>query len=140
MSGDVLQETVFNNLSYSYNISNYPLYFTAKPIIDTSNPDVKITMNVGIGPNFMQTNHFTEKSQPGGDAVSIPDQFWGNSVTTAFSAMAGAGIQLDHVFGKAPLECGYKFFFLGQGHFNTMNDQVRNSFKTGNVYTNALSC
>ena len=60
--------------------------------------------------------------------------------TAAFSAMAGVGIQMNNVFGHAPLECGYRFFYLGQGNFNKLSNQLINTLSTGNSYANALLC
>jgi len=70
----------------------------------------------------------------------IRRDFFVNKTTTEFSATAGASLNFDHVFGDAPLECGYRFFYLGQGSFNVINDQVKNTLKTGTVYANAVMC
>ena len=67
----------------------------------------------------------------------------GNSAattTTAFSATAGIGIKLNNVIKTIPLECGYRFFYLGKGHLNTLSDQVLNTLKTGDDYANAIIC
>ena len=142
VSGTVLQEHLHENLTYSYNITNYPLYAVAKSTIDLGTPDKSLTVNVGIGPNFMKTSNFKEESirVPGANYYSIPDDIFTGKTTTTFSATAGIGFQVARVFGNAPLECGYQFFYLGQGSHNIINDQVVNSLKTGQVYANALMC
>ena len=48
--------------------------------------------------------------------------------------------KFNHLFGERPLECGYRFFYLGQGSFNIINNQVTTALNTGNVYANALVC
>ena len=142
VSGTVLQEHLHQNLAYSYNITNYPLYAVAKSAIDLGAPGKSLTFNIGIGPNFMQTSHFQENSiqAPNANYYSIPDTIFTGKTTTTFSATAGAGFQVARVFGNAPLECGYQFFYLGQGSHNIINDQVVNSLKTGQVYANSLMC
>lgn len=142
VSGTVLQEHLYENLTYSYNITNYPLYFAAKSKVHLNTPEQSITFNLGIGPNFMKTSNFTEASirVAGANYYSLPDTIFSGKTTTTFSATAGVGFQVARVFGNVPLECGYQFFYLGQGSQNIINDQVINSLKTGQVYANALMC
>lgn len=142
VSGTVLQENWYENLTYSYNITNYPLYFVAKSKVNLNTPDKSVTLNVGIGPNFMQTSNFKEESVriPNANYYSLPDTIFSGKTTTTFSATAGIGFQIARVFGDAPLECGYQFFYLGQGSHNIINNQVLDSLKTGQVYSNALMC
>jgi hypothetical protein len=140
VSGGVLKENLYENLTYAYNITNYPLYVVAKSTWNSPAPNHHITLDVGIGPNFMLTNNFSEQGVYGGAVTFLPDQVFSSNVTTTFSATAGVGLKFDHFFGAAPLECGYRFFYLGQGHFNVINDQLQNTLKTGNSYANALLC
>ena len=49
-------------------------------------------------------------------------------------------IKLNHIFGEAPLECGYRFFYLGQGDFNVLTNQVLTTLNTGTAYANAVIC
>ncbi|MDF1683564.1 MAG: hypothetical protein P1U36_02800 [Legionellaceae bacterium] len=140
VSGSIFQENEFENLTYAYNITNFPLYAVAKSMINIPSVAPQLSVDVGIGPNFMRTTSFREQNTPGGTAVSVPNDFFANKTTTVFSATAGASLNFDHVFGDAPLECGYQFFYLGQGSFNVVNDQVKNTLKTGTVYANAVMC
>ncbi len=137
ISGDVVQENLFTNLSYGYNITHYPVYAVAKSIIKTKSPRYAVTVDLGVGPNFMHTSNFREHSL---DGVTIPDNIFSGQTTTTFSVMTGLGIKINDVFGNAPLECGYKFFYLGQGGFSANNTQVLNTLNTGNDYANALMC
>jgi hypothetical protein len=141
VSGTVIQEDLFPNLTYQYNTTSYPLYVVAKGLVDTLHPDRQLTFNVGIGPNFMRMSDFSEASITRTLAFSsVPQSLFSAKTVTNFSATAGVGILLGNVFGSAPLECGYQFFYLGEGRFNIANDQIMNTLKTGQMYANAAVC
>jgi hypothetical protein len=140
VSGTVVQEDLFENLSYSYNITNYPLYAVAKSTLKTSSPNYNVTLNAGIGPNFMALGQFKENSISGSNVVSLPDQIFSGKKSAVFSATAGLGFQLANILGKMPIECGYQFFYLGQGSMSVINEQVQNTLKTGTLYANAVMC
>ncbi len=140
VAGTVLQENLYPNLSYAYNVTQYPLYVMAKSTLATKFSGLRGTMNVGIGPNFMTTGHFTERSNLTGDVVAVPDNLFSGKTTTTFSVTAGAGLQWDNFVGTVPLACGYQFYYLGQGGFNVTNNQVQNPLKTGTLYANAVTC
>jgi opacity protein-like surface antigen len=136
VKGDVTQEDLFTNLSYHYSRTNYPIYVSAKALIPCCmNYDLDI--DLGIGPNIINTSGFKEKSLDGG--ITIPDAhlFSGKNVV-AFSATAGLGWRLNHVFGNLSLEIDYRFFYLGQGELKKVNGQVKNTLRTGTSYANAL--
>jgi hypothetical protein len=138
VSGVVVQENLFSNLSFQYHTTSYPIYFGAKANIPSSISSMTLTMDAGIGPNFMHTGGFEERSLDGD--ITLPDSIFSGRTTTTFSATIGLGIQIEKVLGDIPLECGYRFFYLGQGHFNRNTDQVINTLQTGSVYANALLC
>lgn len=138
VSGTVTQENLFTNLSYGYHLTHYPVYAMAASTIPLKSTKQSITLDVGIGPNFMQAGGFQEASLDNG--VTLPDAAFSGRTTTTFSATVGLGIRINNVFGKVPLECGYRFFYLGQGHFNTETSQLQNTLSTGNAYANALLC
>lgn len=139
VKGEVVQENLFTNLAYRYSLTNWPLYFGAKADVHPESlKRASVTVDVGIGPNFIHTHHFGETSLDGG--VTLPDRIFNSHTSTAFSAMAGIGLKFNNVFGSAPLECGYRFFYLGQGNFNRANTQVIDKLKTGDSYANALVC
>lgn len=137
VQGDIVQEDLFTNLAYQYSIQNLPLYAAAKAIIFTDNPTYDLTLDVGIGPNFMWTSNYQER--PLVDFV-IPDRAFRGSNTTTFSATAGVGFRLNNILGPMPVECGYRFFYLGKGHLNRENELYLNSLNTGDAYANALVC
>ena len=137
VAGDVIQEDSFTNLAYHYNVTHYPLYVVAKALIKTKSPQHALTLDVGVGPNFMRTSGFNESPL---DDITIPDTIFSSRTTTTFTATVGAGVQFKQFFGEAPLECGYRFFYLGQGHFNTQTSQVVNTLTTGADYANAVMC
>lgn len=137
VSGTIIQEHLFTNLSYGYKIQHVPLYLAGKAVANTMSDRLKATFDVGIGPNFMHIGSYNET--PLTD-YSLPDYAYTSRSKVNFSATAGIGLRLLDVFGKAPLECGYRFFYLGQSQLVINNDQFTNPLKTGNVYANAIVC
>lgn len=135
--GVIAQEEEFTNLGYSYNIQNLPLYAAAKALINTSNPKYSVAVDAGIGPNFMWTSNYNEVPL---SSTAIPDYAFKGAQSTTFSATAGVGLRLNNIFGAMPVECGYRFFYLGKGHLGINNDQYLNELSTGNTYANALVC
>jgi hypothetical protein len=138
VNGIITQEQLFNNLSYSYDTSNLPVYAAARGIFNLKNERYHLVIDLGLGPNFKQTSNFTEKSLDGGE--TIPEQPFTGKNNVIFSATTGIGFKIDHALDQAPLECGYHIFYLGRGQFNTTTSQVLNSLKTGNSYAQALTC
>lgn len=136
-SGTVTQENLYTNLGYRYKVTNYPLYAAVQSTFKTHSSKYDMTMNAGIGPNFMTTSKFSEQSL---GANTIPDQIFSGTTTAVFSATAGIGIKINQVFGASPLECGYRFFYLGQGKFKALNDQINTILNTGEGYANAVMC
>ncbi len=136
VKGDVVQEGLFTNLAYHYTRTNYPIYVSAKALIHC-NPCNDIVIDLGIGPNIVNTKGFKERSLDGG--ITIPDAhlFSGKSMVT-FSATAGLGWRINEILGNFSLELDYRFFYLGQGELKRNNDQLRNTLRTGNSYGNAL--
>ena len=136
-TGTVTQENLYTNLGYSYKVTHYPLYAVAKSTFNTKSPNYGVTLDAGIGPNFMVTSNFQEQSL---DGMTIPDQIFAGKTNTIFSATVGIGIKFNQFFDKVPLECGYRFYYLGQGNFKTLTDQVVNTLNTGVNYSNAVMC
>ncbi len=138
VSGEVTQENLFTNLSYGYNITHSPVYAAIKSTIHTKYPKYTLTLDLGIGPNFMRTSNVQEQSLDGG--ITIPENPFSGKTTTTFSVMTGVGVKFNNFFGARPLECGYKFFYLGQGRFNKNTNQLLDRLNTGRDYANALTC
>ena len=137
VTGNITQEDLFTNLAYRYNVTHYPLYVMAKSAIKTKSPKYNVTIDAGIGPNFMQTSNLKESSL---DGITVPDNVFSGRTSTTFSVTAGIGMKVADVFGKMPLECGYRFYYLGQGSFNNTSSQILNTLSTGSAYANALMC
>ena len=136
--GLVTLEKLYTNLSYSYLVTNWPIYFGGKALLHNSFlRKTNITLDAGIGFNVINTHSFTEYPLI---ETTIPDAIFLNNTQLAFSATAGIGLRFNDFFGQNPLECGYRFFYLGQGSFNKATDQVLDSLKTGTSYANALVC
>ncbi|GGI86213.1 hypothetical protein [Legionella impletisoli] len=138
VQGTVVQENLFTNLSYRYDVEHFPIYASAKSLVKTNSPKFDLVMELGFGPNFMRTSHFEEQSLDGG--ITLVDNIFSGRTTTTWSAMGGVGFKLNDLLGRASLECGYKLFYLGEGSFNRNSDQVLNTLHTGNSYANAFVC
>ncbi|HHT9952088.1 TPA: hypothetical protein ACT9K3_001942 [Legionella pneumophila] len=139
VNGVITQEQLFTNLAYSYSVTNIPIYASVKGIMKNSrNDNFNLTLDIGFGPNFMSTNNFNEQSLDGG--ITIPNYIFVGQEITNFSAMAGIGIRISDVFHLMPIECGYRFFYLGKGNFTSFNNQVINTLNTSDNYANALIC
>ena len=137
VTGEILQEHLFTNLAYRYTTQHIPLFFGAKALVKNQQNAYNIIFDVGIGPNFMQVNHYRETPL---DDFSIPDNAFSTHTQVTFAAMAGIGIRLNRVIGESPLQCGYLFFYLGEGQLHMNNSQLLNTIKTGNVFGNGLLC
>ncbi|WBV69270.1 hypothetical protein PGH46_03835 [Legionella pneumophila] len=139
VNGVITQEQLFTNLAYSYSVTNIPIYASIKGIMKNSrNDNFNLTLDIGFGPNLMSTNNFNEQSLDGG--ITIPNHIFVGREITNFSAMAGIGIRISDVFHLIPIECGYRFFYLGKGNFTSFNNQVINALNTSDNYANALIC
>lgn len=136
--GRIVQENLFTNLSYDYKVRHIPIYILAKSTINTQSPSYSVTIDVGLGPNFMTTSSFQEHSLDGG--ITIPDNAFSDHTSTTFSATSGINIQFNDMFDKALFACGYRFFFLGQGRLQVSNSQILNTLTTGDSYANAVMC
>ncbi|WP_412754884.1 hypothetical protein [Legionella donaldsonii] len=137
VKGQVIQEDLFENLAYKYGLSHVPVYAAAKASIDNPANHYGITFDSGIGVNILTTSSFHEESL---DGITLPDHAFSGHSQVTFSAMAGFGVKMNNVFGHAPLECGYRFFYLGQGKFKKQTNQLLNNLSTGPSYANALIC
>ncbi len=136
VKGDIIQEQFWKNLSYQYNISNYPIYFDVKTLFNLDNNQYSLTMDMGIGPNIIVTNQFSEAAIVS-DALPDLQSFSGNT-STAFSATVGLGVRFNHLLPKVPVEIGYRFFYLGDSSLKKENDLFSNTLHTGASYANAL--
>jgi len=139
VAGVVVQENTFANLSYKYKITHTPIYFLAKSTTEPfHSKKMALVIDAGLGSNFMKTGDFSESSLDGGN--TLPDNPFSGRTTATLSAMIGVSLKLNHVLGNEPLECGYRFFYLGQGRFNKNTNQLLNTLNTGYIYANALMC
>lgn len=136
VTGTIIQEHLYPNLAYSYAVTNYPIYLAAKAQVDKST-QYNMTVDLGIGPNIVQTSQYKERSL---DQITIPSKTFTPNTAAVFSFTAGAGIKINNVFGSVPLECGYRFFYLGHSTFNKSTDQITNTLRTGNTHANAVIC
>lgn len=137
VSGTIVQEHLFTNLAYNYKIQNTPLYAAVKANIKSNSELYNVILDAGIGPNFMRTSEYSETPL---DIFTIPDNAFRGQNQTTFSATAGISIRLNQFLGKAPVEFGYRFYYLGRGQLQINNSQIVNTLTTGDVYANAIMC
>ena len=136
--GTIDQELLFTNLGYSYSVHHVPVYATAKAHIQTSAEQFALTLDAGVGPNFQRTSNYHDWSIDNG--MTLPDHAFSGRSDTTFTATAGVGIKFTPGKNHVPLECGYRFFYLGEGNFNARTAIILNTLKTGNSYAQALVC
>lgn len=138
VNGEIIQEHQFTNLGYRYEITHIPVYAVVKAAVKNKSDKLALTLDAGLGPNFNKTNRFQE--WPINQSDAIPDYAYSGTSNTAFSATAGIGVKINRVLGDIPLECGYRFFYLGNGKFNKRSEQWLTNLDTGSVYAQALIC
>lgn len=138
VSGEIIQEYLFANLAYDYRISRVPVYAMAKTHITNQTAHYAFTMDLGIGPDFIKTSRYQDRSLDSG--ITLQDNAYYGHTNTAFSAVAGVGLKINNALGQHALECGYRFFYLGEGDFKRRTDQLLTTLKTGNNYAQALMC
>ncbi len=133
VEGNVIQEGLYTNLTYRYYITNFPVYLDGKILLPIENTKLDVTVDIGIGPNIMYIDKFTEASIEG-----LPDQIFGSNTKVTFSATLGVSIKFKNVYKTIPIEVGYRFFYLGSGSLSTTNSQATNSLNTGDNYAYAF--
>ena len=139
VKGIVTQEGLFDNLSYRYSVTNWPIFFGGRAEVHNSyTSKIDVTFDAGIGPNIIDAHNFGENSLDGG--ITLPDNIFKNHTSVAFAAMGGVGLKFNQLLGKASLECGYRFFYFGQGNLAKATSQVLDTLKTGDSYANAALC
>lgn len=141
VTGTVTAESLFTNLSYKYTQTNIPIYLSGKAEFHNDSPewdDLIVTFDIGIGPNI-QPSTFQESSL---DGITIPDNIFAgknNLSSISFSATVGAGLKIKDAILNWPLECGYRFFYLGQNGLEKQTNQVINTLAVP-YYAQAVIC
>lgn len=79
-----------------------------------------------------------ENALPGG--VIVPGNDFSGTTNVAFSVTVGAGVKINNAFESTPIECGYRFFYLGKGDFKRNTVQLLNDLNTGQTFGNAIMC
>lgn len=135
VSGTITQENLFTNLAYDYYISHLPVYLFAKGFMDTGYKGLAITVDAGVGANFMDASLYQDKSR---DGVTVPDRaFAGDNTTSNFTFMAGVGVK-GKLMHQVPVEIGYRYFDLDSSSLKPRSSQILNKLKTGNTSAQAI--
>ena len=137
VGGYVTQENIVTNLKYQYNLSNIAGYLGVK--LRKLNEDSRFNgaFDLGLGFNRIEASKFYETSLT---SYTLPDYFFTFAHSYEFSVMTGLGLRLENAFGKNPWECGYRFFYLGQGQLDPINTLISKGLKTGHNYANVFAC
>jgi hypothetical protein len=139
VKGSIYQEFRYDNLAYQYHIQHLPIYAVVKATDKNYfNDRFSLTLDAGIGPSINFTNRFSEWAINGSN--SIADPLFKSKTNVTFSAMVGPGVKINRFYKDKPLECGYRFYYLGNSEFNIPNNQWLTSLKTGASYTQAALC
>jgi hypothetical protein len=137
VQGLVTQENLVTNISYKYNLYNFPSYWGVKITRLFENSRRNLTFDLGLGFNQIKTDLFYEQAMT---YFTLPDEIFAGGSSYDFSATIGFGVKQNNTFGKFPLECGYRFFYLGRGELKPINDLVITPLSTGRNYVNAVMC
>lgn len=135
VSGTIKQEQIFTNLAYSYKVKHAPLYALVKLYVSTPLDKIALTIDAGLGPNFMKTDNYKDWPL---DPIICPDNAFSGRTKTVLSAMAGFGLRLPPLSKLSSIELGYRYFYLGQGDFNARTNQILNTLNTGTNTAHAL--
>lgn len=136
VQGEITQEFLYSNLAYNYGVNHFPIYAEMKADIKTHTDKMNVTLNAGIGPNFMSTTGYNDWSIDDGE--TYPDHAFNGRTTTQFSATAGIGLKMNHLLGNFPVEIGYRFFYLGSGSLKRRTTQLLNELQTGTDYAQSI--
>lgn len=134
VSGDVEQENLFTNLSYSYELAHYPIYASVESRFKIRNSKFSVTTLIGLGVNFIWAHKFKEHPL---NEFTIADNIFASHTSASFSATGGLGFR-NYIWHRLFLELGYRFFYLGQGGFDKTSSLIRDRLSTGNCYGNSL--
>jgi len=137
VKGHIIQDDGYPSLSYQYNVTHFPIYIATKAIFENDAQPYNMTLDAGVGPNFMIPSGYHEKSLL---PYTLPSKSFIGESNATISAMAGIGVRVKDAIAHLPLECGYRFYYLGQGSLTANSNQILDPLKTNNIYTNALLC
>ncbi|RUR05774.1 hypothetical protein [Legionella sp. km772] len=123
--------------SYIRRIALKNTFFSSKNprLYHTADKKTAFVLDVGIGPNIINTKNYNEESIDNG--ITIPNQAYHGKMQTVFSAAVGAGVRFNNVWRTTSFEVAYKYFYLNKANL-APRDGVLNGLSTGNINANAL--
>jgi hypothetical protein len=134
IKGTIIQEQMFENLSYRYDLMHFPIYASLKAHFPMSD-DYAINFDLGIGPNIIKLHNFHDESIDGG--ITYPDDAFDNDTNVRASGMIGVGFEFSNLLYHQPVEIGYRFFYLGEGSFPGRTTHIQ-QLDTGSMYAHSL--
>lgn len=138
ISGNVTQENLVTNLSYSYSVYSISTLFGLKVTSKPFEKNFYLTGDLGLGFNYIYSSEFREHPLV---PYAIPDNIfsYGANKVFDFAITTGFGIKMTTVIPRMDFTLGYRFLYLGEGNLPTTNTLVHTSFKTGYGYLNAIT-
>jgi hypothetical protein len=133
IKGTINEGNIPLNLTYQYNLTNYPLYAMLKGFLYTSHK-YWLTADVGVGPNIITASSYSESAV---DPTAIPNNGFSSNTSIVWSGTFGLGLRINNVIGTFPLEIDYRFFYLGEGSLQK-NSPFNDNLVTGDNTANAL--
>lgn len=137
VQGIIFQENLFDNLGYAYDVTHFPILITAKGKTPLKGNSKAVTYDVGVGPNIMRTQHYSDYSRDGG--VSLPDNAFRAKTQTELAASAGIALRFENALAGHPVEIGYRFFYLGEGQLSPRTPLILNALHTGHNYAQSIT-
>ncbi len=138
VSGSITQEDTFTNLNYRYSVTHYPIYGMAQYSIPSKPSSFSFLFDIGLGPNILITNNYINYPT---NSFTLADPNFDGTTQVTLSATTGLRIRFNELFhGTLPVECGYRFFYLGNGYLTPTTEQFLRHLKTGASYGHAAIC
>lgn len=135
VTGTISENNSPPSLAYEYDVTNLPVYFMLKAITHKFSESCPLSVDAGIGPNFMHVYRYNEYSLDG-ITIDTPT-FYGKAVVTP-SATLGVGLEFQDIIESASIGIGYRLFLFGKGKLYPNNTEILESLTTGEHYSNAI--
>lgn len=134
IKGSIIQENLYENLDYRYDVIQAPIYLDAKKHFPMSE-SYGFTIDLAVGINIMNLHNYHD--EPSDGSTSLPDDAFKSQSNVLFSGSVGLGIELCNLLYHQPIEIGYRFFYLGESSLPGRVPEIED-LETGHAYAHAL--
>lgn len=135
VNGEILIENALRNLNYSYTLHHNELLLLAHFKSPIKKSGLETLIEVAVGPNFMTSQNYIEKSL---DGTTAPSSTFKGKTTSTLAFRAGASLLASNISKTGQVALGYQFNYLGKGSLNAAIGNVLNNLETGNIYSHAI--